>query len=125
MSPAGIELETMAHRRFAVLLLLGIPILLGAGPGDGATFVGFITDTECGANHAPMIAKGGMGKDDRECTYACVAKGATFGFVDIESRRFFQLDDQAAPRPFAGQKVQVTGRIGGDTIFVERIVKAD
>jgi hypothetical protein len=52
---------------------------ISAGAQPDAVFKGYITDTECGANYAPMIAKGGMGKDDRECTVACVSKGATFG----------------------------------------------
>ena len=35
-----------------------------------------------------------MGGDDKECTLKCVAKGATFGFVDAERKHFYQLDDQ-------------------------------
>lgn len=87
--------------------------------------MGFITDTECGPNHAPMIAKGGMGKDDRECTRICVRKGATYGFVDADRKRFYQLDDQDAPEPFAGEKVKVRGRLEGDTIHVTSVVAAD
>ena len=96
-----------------------------AAPSDSQSFVGWITDTECGPNHAPMIAKGGMGKDDAECTRICVKKGATYGFVDLERRRFYQLDDQEAPGPFAGRRVRVTGRMQGDTIYVTRIEPAE
>ncbi len=85
-----------------------------------------MTDTECGANHAPMIAKGGMGKDDRECTLTCVAKGATYGFVDGSTRKFYQLDDQEAPAPFAGRRrVRIRGRAEGDTIFVRSVETAE
>jgi hypothetical protein len=91
---------------------------------DPGSFVGWITDTECGPNHAPMIAKGGMGSDDAECTRICVKKGATYGFVDLERKRFYQLDDQDSPAPFAGRRVRVTGRMQGDTIYVTRIEAA-
>jgi hypothetical protein len=89
------------------------------------TFVGWITDAECGPFHAPMIARGGMGKDDRECTLKCVAKGAPYGFIDVTSTKFYQLDDQDAPAPYAARRVRIEGRIDGDTIFVESIAAAD
>ena len=91
---------------------------LGAPP---SVFVGYVTDTECGPDHAPMIAIGGMGSDGPACTLRCVEKGATFGFVDEDARRFLQLDDQEAPRPFAGLKVCVEGELEGDTIRVTSI----
>jgi hypothetical protein len=102
------------------------------GPGStdaDSEFVGFITDTECGPNHAPMIAKGGMGKDDGECTRICVKKGATYGFVDVKGggneKGFYQLDDQDAPAPFAGRRVRIRGRRQGDSILVRSIAPAD
>ena len=72
-----------------------------------------------------MLAKGDMGADDKECTLKCVAKGATFGFVDAERKHFFQLDDQQKPRPFAGERVRITGRMDGDSILVTTIDAAD
>jgi hypothetical protein len=100
-----------------------------ASPSGDVEFVGMVTDTECGPNHAPMIAKGGMGKDDRECTLACVKKGATFGFVDAKGggneKGFYQLDDQDAPAPYAGRRVRIRGRRQGDTILVESVAPAD
>jgi len=108
------------------LLACALPVfgLLEGDPPADQIFVGFITDTECGPDHAPMRARGGMGGNDKECTLQCVAKGATFGFVDAERKHFFQLDDQALPRPFAGEKVRITGRIEGDTILVTTISAA-
>lgn len=103
---------------------LSVVLLAGDPPAD-QVFVGYVTDTECGPDHAPMRAKGDMGADDKECTLKCVAKGATFGFVDAERRHFFQLDDQVKPRPFAGEKVRITGRIEGDSILVASISAAD
>ncbi len=92
--------------------------------GQKAIFIGTITDTECGPDHAPMREKGGMGQDDASCTLKCVEKGASFGFVDAARKTFYQLDDQERPKKFAGQKVKVQGRLKGDTIFVESIAPA-
>ena len=108
----------------AAAFLLADPWIFTAADSD-SLFTGFITDTECGANHAPMIAKGAMGKDDRECTLACVSKGATFGFVDEDRKRFYQLDDQDAPARFAGRKVRIRGRLEGDTIYVRSVTGAE
>jgi hypothetical protein len=94
-------------------------------PASDTEFVGFITDTECGPDHAPMIAKGGMGANDPECTLACVQKGATFGFVDEGRKKFFQLDDQKSPAPLAGRKVRIEGRLEGDTIYVKSVKPGD
>jgi hypothetical protein len=91
-------------------------------PGE---FLGYITDTECGPNHAPMIAKGGMGANDPECTRICVKKGATYGFVDAARKRFYQLDDQDAPARYAGLKVRIRGRLQGDTILVQSVAPAE
>lgn len=71
-----------------------------------------------------MIAKGAMGKDDRECTIQCVRKGATYGFVDAERKRFYQLDDQDAPAPYAGLRVRIRGRVQGDTLYVQSVAPA-
>lgn len=109
----------------SLVALLAALALSGAANGGDTEFIGFITDTECGANHAPMIAKGGMGKDDRECTLKCVQKGATFGFVDQEKKKFYQLDEQDIPAALVGSKVRIEGRIEGDTIRVKRISAAE
>ena len=106
------------------LPLFSIALFAADSPAE-QVLVGFITDTECGPNHAPMRAKGDMGGNDKECTLKCVAKGATFGFVDAARTRFYQLDDQEQPRTFAGEKVRIEGRIEGDTILVTRISAAD
>jgi hypothetical protein len=64
-----------------------------------------------------------MGSTTASCTRGCVARGATYGFVDRRGR-LYQLDDQQKPAPFAGRRVRVTGRLEGDTIFMEKIEAA-
>jgi hypothetical protein len=108
-----------------LVAIVGAFAILGAAGDADTVFVGFITDTECGANHAPMIAKGGMGRDDRECTLKCVQKGATFGFVGEKEKKLYQLDEQDIPVGLVGRKVSVEGHIEGDTIYVKRISAAD
>ena len=105
------------RRVVAALLAAGLAVQAAAAD----TFEGWITDAECGADHAPMIARGGMGKDDRECTLKCVAKGAPWGFVETKTRTFYQLDDQDAPAPYAAEQVRIEGRREGDTIYVTKI----
>ena len=71
-----------------------------------------------------IVGLGNMGRTDRDCTLKCLAKGSPLGFVEAGTRRFFQLDDYEKPRPFAGQSVRLTGRVEGDTIFVESVEPA-
>ncbi|MGH9369544.1 MAG: M28 family metallopeptidase [Thermoanaerobaculia bacterium] len=95
-----------------------------AGTSKPTVFLGTITDAECGSDHGPMLRKGDMGADARECTLACAAKGTPFGFLDARSKRFYQLDDREKPAPFAGRRVRLAGRADGDTIFVGSIEAA-
>jgi len=113
----------MVARRIVFLLLLTpglFPPGAAAAPSSSRTHLGRITDTECGADHRPMIGRGGMGRNTSSCTRGCVARGATYGFVDRRGR-LYQLDDQEKPAPFAGRRVRLLGRIEGDTISVEKI----
>jgi hypothetical protein len=106
---------------FLPLLTLGLfPPVAPAAASAARTHLGRITDTECGADHGPMIGRGGMGRNTASCTRGCVARGATYGFVDRKGR-LYQLDDQAKPARFAGKRVRLLGRIEGDTIYVEKI----
>jgi hypothetical protein len=97
----------------------------GAHPAPARVFLGYISESDCGQDHAVMLATGKMGSTDRECVLKCVRQGAAFGFVDSERKGFYQLDDQEKPRPFAGRRVRLTGRLEGDTFFVQAIEAAD
>lgn len=116
-------------RTVPAAVILGFGALLLAAPGSGAgarshVFLGTITDTECGPSHAPMIARGGMGTTDEACTRACIRLGATYGVVVGRARRFYQLDDQEKPAPYAGRRVRIVGHREADTIFIEKISPA-
>jgi hypothetical protein len=111
-------------KRTAIVLALAASLIARSAPAADAktrTFLGIITDTECGPSHARMIARGGMGTTDPACTVACIRLGATYGVLIGKAKRFYQLDDQEKPAPFAGRRVRIVGRRDGDTIFVESI----
>ena len=103
------------------LLYLNLALLMAAGLSLGATkpaakaktFVGTISDKMCGAHH---MMEGGA----KECTLKCVEMGSAFVLVD-DKGKVFDLSDQEKPKPFAAQKVQVTGSLDGDTIMVSSI----
>jgi N-acetylated-alpha-linked acidic dipeptidase len=117
--------EKLAASTAAARTIAGPPPSAPAAASPKASvFLGTITDAECGADHGPMLLRGGMGANDRECTLACAAKGVPFGFVDARTRQFFQLDDGEKAAPFAGRSVALKGRIDGDTILVESIEPA-
>ncbi len=83
------------------------------------TFIGQISDSSCGASHSKMA--GQHGKSDRDCTLACVKAGSKYVFVSGGS--VYQIDNQSfadlAKR--AGQKVEITGDMKGDTVTISKI----
>jgi hypothetical protein len=104
--------------KLALALLAGAAI---AAPAQ-QTFLGVITDSECGsAGHAVMR----MGPTDAECTYACLqAHGASY--VLLAGKTVYNLSNQQLPEKFAGRKVRVTGTLDAKTrtITVRAIVAA-
>ena len=119
--------------RFAISVVAAFLPLAGcagsaapaAHSASARVFFGYISESDCGPDHAVMLATGEMGSTARECVVKCVRPGAAFGFVDSERKSFYQLDDQEKPRPFAGRRVRLTGRLEGDTLFVQTIEAAD
>lgn len=68
------------------------------------TPVGVITDTMCGANHAPMKAS-----PDSRCVLECVKHGSKYAL--LEGKNLYTLSDRETPAKFAGQRVKVTGQL--------------
>jgi Protein of unknown function (DUF5818) len=93
------------------------------------TYFGEISDSQCALNvhsltrsHQEMLKSKSMGGTPRDCTLYCVNYHGG-DFVLSSKKDVFRLDNQNAARPFAGQKVKVTGRMDSDnkTIHVEKI----
>lgn len=103
-------------------LLAGLASLASAA---NKTMTGMISDSMCGASHAKMME---MHKDakmtDRDCTLACVKAGGKYVFVS--EGKIYQIANQdlSALQKEAGESVQLTGNVNGDTITVSKIAMA-
>ena len=97
-----------------LLIVLLAGAALAAAPAK-QTFVGVITDSECGAaGHAVMR----MGPTDAECTFACIqAHGASY--VLLVGKVVYNLSNQQLPEKFAGAKVRVTGTLDAKTKAID------
>jgi hypothetical protein len=85
----------------------------GAAPGK--TFTGMITDARCGARHSMK-----SDKTSAECALSCVRKGSRYVLVDGEEIHALE-GDPAQLDKVAGVRVEVVGRLVGDTIRVEAV----
>ena len=103
-------------------LLAGLASLASAVP---VTMTGMISDSMCGASHAKMME---MHKDakmtDRDCTLACVKAGGKYVFVSEGKVYQIANQDLAALQKDAGESVQLTGNVNGDSITVSKIAMA-
>jgi hypothetical protein len=81
------------------------------------TYEGVITDTHCGAKHAP-----GIGQSAADCTRQCVHAGERFVLIDGDSAYVLE-GDMMALKKMAGQRVRVTGKLNGNTIAVTHVAE--
>ena len=103
---------------FSIVLLAGSRTPAGGRP---VVIAGYIGDSMCGLRHGRSARSGA---EERECTLQCVSGGSRFILADRANRKIYQLEDQAAPRRFAGKRVRVTGEIVGESGRVESIEEA-
>lgn len=92
--------------------------LLSVSAAPPQTFVGVISDSECGSSHASMR----MADTDAGCVKACVdAHGA--GYVLWDGKREYTLEDRDHAKAFPGARVTVVGTLQADgkTIAVDSI----
>ena len=99
--------------------LFAVVLFVGSLSAASETHVGVITDTMCGANHAPMKMS-----HDSKCVLECVKHGSKYAL--LEGTKVYTLSDQETPAKFAGQKVKVTGQLYEKTgiLKVEKIEAA-
>lgn len=95
---------------FAIALLLAS---LSFAAAAEKAWTGVISDSSCGAKHTMM-----PGKSDQECTQGCVKMGAKYVLV-VGGKTVYQLSDQKAPEPFAGDRVKVSGKLDRKTKTIE------
>src|SRR5512142_1956430 len=86
-----------------------------------ASWTGEISDSACGMSHAKMMAEHKNLKTDRDCTLACVKAGSKY--VLVSDGKVYQIENQTLPalQQRAGQMVEVTGDLKGDSITVAKI----
>jgi hypothetical protein len=80
-----------------------------------ATYEGVITDTHCGAKHAPAIAESAG-----DCARACVHSGEHFALVDGDKMYALEGEPEALKRA-AGERVTISGTLSGHTIAVTSV----
>ena len=86
------------------------------------TWVGQISDSNCGVSHAKMTSAH-PGMTDRDCTLACVKNGAQFVFVS--DGKVYKIANQDSPllQMHAGHAgVTLTGEMKGDAITVSKVM---
>jgi len=87
---------------------------IGADPVP-RMFVGTISDSECGFDHARMKAQHHL-PDDLACTRDCCEKfKQEYVLADHASEDVFQLDDQKRASRFANRPVRVLGTLDEDS----------
>ena len=103
----------------SALSLFVVSLFVGSLSAAPETHVGVITDTMCGANHAPMKVS-----PDSKCVLECVKHG--YKYALLEGTKVYTLSDQETPAKFAGQKVKITGQLYPKTniLKVEKIEAA-
>ena len=110
------------RRAFGALVMIGalvaIPALVRAQPEQ--TWKGAISDSNCNAKHAAG-EHDGKKMTEADCTTMCVKKGAKYVFVS--EGKVFQLANQNSKQiaAHAGQQVELTGTIKGDTITAKQL----
>jgi hypothetical protein len=97
----------------AATLALGCASLFAQ---SSQTVTGTVTDAMCGAHH-------GEGMSAADCTRMCVKKGSDYALASGD-KVFTLKGDKTQFDKYAGQTVQVKGKVDGKTITVESIAPA-
>ena len=87
----------------------------GAASASGQTFQGVVTDEHCGARHKDQR------KSPSDCARICVRNGSKYALVDGDRTYNLEGNDADLAR-FAGQRIELSGAMRGDTINVSQIM---
>jgi hypothetical protein len=95
-------------------------------PADEKTWIGRISDRQCGLSHAVVATEhGGKGMSDRECVLACIKNGGQYVLIsDGQIYGIGNQDYQALP-DYAGLQVVLTGAMDAHSIRISKIAKDD
>jgi hypothetical protein len=100
-----------------VLVVVGMFAVLPVAARGGHTWKGTISDSNCNDKH-PGGEHDGKKMTDADCTAVCVKKGAKYVFVS--DGKVYKIANQNSKTiaKHAGQQVELTGTMEGDTIRV-------
>jgi hypothetical protein len=110
------------RRAFGALVVVGalavVPVAIRAQAEQ--TWKGAISDSKCNGKH-PAGEHDGKKMTDADCTAVCVKKGAKYVFVS--EGKVYQLANQSSKTiaAHAGQQVELTGTLKGDTITAKEM----
>lgn len=99
----------------ALALVLVAGWTLASGPADETKWIGWVTDTHCGARRADSGTHG-------PCAKKCVEEmNAKYALYIPETKKVIVLEPKEKVGEHAGRRVRVTGKLEGETIQVESI----
>ena len=104
-------------------IALAARLTLSASVGAGQSWTGRISDSICKTKHEET-AEGAGPMADHDCALACVRGGSKY--VLIADGKVLQIANQsyADLQKFAGQDVNVSGELIGDTLTLTKIEAA-
>jgi hypothetical protein len=120
---ASLFLEDIMSRLVGMIAALGLVVSAPmAAQGRDQTWTGKISDSNCKEKHQAG-EHDGKKVTDADCTQMCVKKGAKYVFVASDGK-VYQLANQHSKTvaSHAGQEVQLTGELKGDTITAKKMV---
>jgi hypothetical protein len=101
-----------------VLVVVGVFAVVPVAAQNEQTWKGTISDSNCNEKH-PSGEHAGKKMTDADCTAVCVKKGAKYVFVsDGKVYKIANQNSKTIAR-HAGQQVELTGTMAGDTITVK------
>ena len=103
-----------------VIVVIGAFAVVPAAALKDQTWKGAISDSKCNGKH-PAGEHDGKKMTDADCTAACIKKGAKYVFVS--DGKVYKIANQKSKTiaSHAGQQVELTGTMQGDTITAKTI----
>lgn len=107
-----------------VLVVVGVFATVPVAAQTEQTWKGAISDSNCNGKHMSS-EHDGKKMTDADCVAACIKQGASYVFV-ADDGKVYKLANQKSKTiaSHAGQKVEVTGTIDGETITAKTITAA-
>jgi len=105
---------------FGAIVVIGALAVVPASAQKAQSWKGAISDSNCNGKH-PAGEHDGKKMTDADCTGVCIKKGAKYVFV--ADGKVYQLANQSSKTiaTHAGQQVELTGTMKGDTITATKI----